>query len=136
VLKINSLKYLLVFSFFDHFLMTSSKYKLNKTGDSGQPCLTPWVITPESSDIQLPALILIMFSIYIVWIIVIKCVGIPLLDITVHNLSLSSESKAFLKSINAIYGGMLNSLCFSIICEAENVQSMQGLPFPKSFLLF
>jgi len=74
--------------------MTSSKYKLNKTGDNGQPCLTPWVITPESSDIQLPALIRIMFSIYIVCIIVIKCVRIPLLDIIVHNLSLSTESKA------------------------------------------
>jgi len=63
--------------------MMSSKYKLNKTGDSGQPCLTPWVITVESTDIPLPALILIMFSIYIVWIIVIKWVGIPLLDIIV-----------------------------------------------------
>ena len=43
--------------------MTSFKYKLNKIGDSGQPCLTPWVITLESSDIPLPALFLIMFSI-------------------------------------------------------------------------
>jgi len=48
VLKINSLKYLLVFSSFNHFLMTSSIYKLNKTRDSGQPCLIPWVITLES----------------------------------------------------------------------------------------
>jgi len=44
-------------------------------------------------------------------------------------LSLSTESKAFLKSINAIYVGMLNSVCFLIICEAENMQSMQDLPF-------
>ena len=32
--------------------MTSSKYKLNKTGDSGHPCLTPWVMSLESSDIH------------------------------------------------------------------------------------
>jgi hypothetical protein len=52
VLKINSLKYLLVFSFFNQILITSSRYKLNKTGDRGQPCLTPWVMTLESSDIN------------------------------------------------------------------------------------
>jgi len=28
---------------------------------------------------------------------------------------------------------MLNSLCFSIICEAENMQSMQDLPFLNPF---
>ena len=64
VLKINSLKYLLVFSFYNQTLIISSKYKLNKTGDSGHPSLTPWVIALESSDIPLPALTLIMFSIY------------------------------------------------------------------------
>jgi hypothetical protein len=53
VSKINSLEYLLVISFFNQILMTSSKHKLNKTGDSGQPCLTPWVMTLESSDIPL-----------------------------------------------------------------------------------
>jgi len=53
VLKINSLKYLLVFSFCNQILITSSKYKLNKTGDGGHPCLTPWVIALESSDIPL-----------------------------------------------------------------------------------
>jgi len=42
VLKINSLKYLLAVSFSNQILITSSKYKLNKTGDSGHPCLTPW----------------------------------------------------------------------------------------------
>jgi hypothetical protein len=52
----------------------------------------------------------------------------------VHNLSLSTETKAFFKSINAIYVGMLNSLCFSIICEAENMQSMEeDLPFLNPF---
>ena len=35
VLKINSLKYLLVFSFCDQIVIILSKYKLNKTGDSG-----------------------------------------------------------------------------------------------------
>jgi len=30
--------------------------------------------------------------------------------------------------MKAIYVRMLNSLCFSIICEAKNVQSMQDLP--------
>jgi len=35
--------------------------------------------------------------------------------------------------MNAIYVGMLNSLCFSIICEAENMQSMQNLPFLNPF---
>jgi hypothetical protein len=29
--------------------------------------------------------------------------------------------------------GMLNSPCFSIICEAENMQSMKDLPFLKPF---
>ena len=62
VLKINSLKYLLVVSFCNQILITSSKYKLNKTSDSGHPYLTPWVIALESSDIPLPALTLIMFS--------------------------------------------------------------------------
>jgi len=52
VWKINSLKYLLVFSFCNQILITSSKYKLNKTGDSGHPCLNPWVIALESSDID------------------------------------------------------------------------------------
>jgi len=56
-----------------------------------------------------------------------------LLDIIDHNLSLPTESKAFLKSIHAIYVGMLNSLCFSIIWEAENMQSMQDLPFLNPF---
>jgi len=42
--------------------MASSKYKLNQTGESWQPCLTPWVMTLESSDIPLTALILIMFD--------------------------------------------------------------------------
>jgi len=64
VLKINSLNYLLVFSFCNQILITSPKYKLNKTGDSGHLCLTPWVIALESSDIPLPALTLIMFSIF------------------------------------------------------------------------
>jgi hypothetical protein len=32
-----------------------------------------------------------------------------------------------------MYVGMLNSLCFSIICEAENMQSMQDLPFLNPF---
>ena len=59
VLKINSLKYLLLFIFRNQILITSSKYKLNKAGDSGHPCLTSWVIDLESSDISLPALILI-----------------------------------------------------------------------------
>jgi len=63
VLKINSLKYLLVFSFCNQILITSSRYKLNKTGDCGHPYLTPWVIALESSDIPLPALTL-MFTIY------------------------------------------------------------------------
>jgi len=48
-------------------------------------------------------------------------------------MSLSTESKDFLKSMNAIYVGMLNSLCFSIICEAENMQSMQDLPLLNPF---
>jgi len=65
VLKINSLKYLLVFGLCNEILITSSKYKLNKTDDSGHPCLTPWVIALESSDIPLPALTHIMFSLYI-----------------------------------------------------------------------
>ena len=65
VLKINSLKYLLVFSYCNQILITSSKYTLNKTDDSGHPCLTPWVIALEFSDIPLPALTLIMFSVYI-----------------------------------------------------------------------
>ena len=34
VLKINFLKYLLIFSFCNQILITSSKYKLNKTGDN------------------------------------------------------------------------------------------------------
>ena len=84
-------------------------------------------------DIPLPTLTLMVFSVYIFWIVVVKCVGIPLLDIVVHSLSLSTESKAFLKSINAVYVGMLNSLCFSIIWEAENMQSMQDLPFLNPF---
>jgi len=29
--------------------------------------------------------------------------------------------------------GILNSLCFSIICEAENINSMQDLPFLNPF---
>jgi hypothetical protein len=53
--------------------------------------------------------------------------------IIVHNLSLSTESKTFLKSINAMYVGMLNSLCFSIIFEAQNMQSMQDLLFLNPF---
>jgi hypothetical protein len=55
---------LLSFSFCNQILITPSKYKLNKTDDSGHLCLTPWVMTLESSDIQLPALTL-MFSIYV-----------------------------------------------------------------------
>ena len=65
MLKINSLKYLLVFSFCNQILITSSKYTLNKTGDSGHPCLTPWVVALESSDIPLPVLTLIIFSVHI-----------------------------------------------------------------------
>ena len=53
VLKTNSLKYLLAVSFCNQILIISSKYKLNKTGDSGHPCLTPWVVAVESSDIPL-----------------------------------------------------------------------------------
>ena len=64
---------------------------------------------------------------------VIKWVGIPLLSIIVHNLSLSTESKAFLKSINAMYVGLLNSLCFLVSCEAENMLSVQDLPFLNAF---
>jgi hypothetical protein len=45
--------------------MTSSKYKLNKTGDSGHPCLTPWVMSLESSDIPLPTLTLMMSAVYV-----------------------------------------------------------------------
>jgi len=58
-----------------------------------------------------------MFSIYIARIIVIKLVGILLLDIIVHNLSLFPESKAFLKLINAIHVGMFNSLCFELFVK-------------------
>jgi len=32
-----------------------------------------------------------------------------------------------------VYVGMLNPLCFSIICEAENMQSMQDPPFLNPF---
>jgi len=46
---------------------------------------------------------------------------------------MSTESKAFLKSMNAIYVGMLNYLRFSTIFEAENMQSMQDLPFINPF---
>jgi len=35
--------------------------------------------------------------------------------------------------MNAIYVGMLNSPCFSIFCEAENMQSVQDLPFLNPF---
>jgi len=35
--------------------------------------------------------------------------------------------------MNTIYVGMLNSVCFSIICEAENMQSVQDLPFLNPF---
>ena len=87
----------------------------------------------ESSHIPLPTLTLMVFSVYIYRIVVIKCVGIPLLDIIIHSLSLSTESKACLKSINATYVGMLNSLCFSVIWKAENMQSMQALPFLHPF---
>jgi len=72
VFKINSLKYLLGSSSCNQILTTSSKYKLNKTGDSGHPCHTPWAIALETSDIPLPALTLIKFYIYIFWIIVIR----------------------------------------------------------------
>ena len=65
VLKINSLKYLLAFSFCNQILTTSCKYTLNKTGDSGHSCLNPWVVALESSDIPLSALTLIKFSVYI-----------------------------------------------------------------------
>jgi hypothetical protein len=51
----------------------------------------------------------------------------------VHNLSLSTEPRAFLKSINTMNVGMLSSLCYSIICEAENMQSMQDLFFLNPF---
>jgi len=65
VLKINCLKYLLDFSFCNEILITSSEYKLNKTGHSGHPCLTPLVLALESSDIPLSTLTFIIFSIYI-----------------------------------------------------------------------
>jgi hypothetical protein len=32
-----------------------------------------------------------------------------------------------------MYVGMLNSVCFSTICETENMQSMQDLPFLNPF---
>jgi len=32
-----------------------------------------------------------------------------------------------------MYVGMLNSVCFSTICEAQNMQSMQDLPFLNPF---
>jgi len=35
--------------------------------------------------------------------------------------------------MNAMYVGMLNSLCFSIIYEADNTQPMQDLPFLNPF---
>ena len=37
---------------------------MNKTCDSGHPCLTPWVIALESPEIPFPALSLIMLSFY------------------------------------------------------------------------
>ena len=40
-----------------------------------------------SSVIPLPTLTLMVFPVYVFWIVVIKCVGIPLLDIIVHSLS-------------------------------------------------
>ena len=48
VLKSNSLVYVLVFNFYNQIRIASSNHTLNKTGDSGGPCLTPWVITLES----------------------------------------------------------------------------------------
>ena len=36
--------------------------------------LTPWVMSLKSSDIPLPTLTLMVFSVYILWIVVIKCV--------------------------------------------------------------
>jgi len=136
VLKINSLKHLLLFSFCNQILITSSKYKLNKTGDSGHSFLTPWVIVLESSDIPLSALSLIMFSFYIFWIIVIRWVGIPLLNIIVHNLSLSTESKAFFK-INErnICGDVKFSVFFNYFWSWEYVVHVRSA-FPKSVLLF
>jgi len=65
VLKINSLKYLLVSNSRNQIRIAASKCKLNQTGDSGHPCLTPCVKALKYSDIPCPALTLIVFSIYI-----------------------------------------------------------------------
>jgi len=59
------MKYLLAYNFCNQILITSSKYALNKTGDSAQTSLTPRVIILESSDIPLTELNLITFSIFI-----------------------------------------------------------------------
>ena len=84
---------------------------MNKTGDGGHPCLTPWVNSFRIFRYSITCVSSYnVFLIYIFWIIVIRWVGIPSLNIIVHNLSLSTESKAFLKSVNAIYVGMLNYL--------------------------
>ena len=133
VLKINFLKYLLLFSFCNQILITSSKYKLNKTSDSGHSCLTPWVIPLESSDIPLPYLI--MFSIYIFRIIVIRWVGIPLLNITVHNLSVQGVKGFFkINEIN-ICGDVKFSMFFNYLWSWEYAVHT-GSAFPKSVLLF
>ena len=129
-MKINSLKYLLVFSFCNQILITSSKYKLNETGDSGHPYLTPWVIALESSDIPLPALTLIKFSINIFWIIVIRWVGIALLNIIVHNLCLSTDKHFFKINERNICGDVKLSKFFNNLWSWEYAVHA-GSAFPK-----
>ena len=53
---------------------------------------------------------------------------IDVLSSSIHKLESLTLSKAFVKSMNVIWTGLLNSMDFSMICSRANICSIVPLP--------
>ena len=53
---------------------------------------------------------------------------IDVLSSSIHKLESLTMSKAFVKSMNVIWTGLLNSMDFSMICSRANICSIVPLP--------
>ena len=98
----------------------------NSVGARTHPCFTPLVILKGWDEVQLKLIVLWVFS----WkedIMLRSVGGHPIFFRNLSNPSLLTKSKALVKSMKGMYGGLCCSLHFSYSCFRETTMSIVGL---------
>ena len=99
----------------------------NRIAESTAPCLTPFRMSTQR-DVPISVLIYAFEFSYDCFRRLMYFLLIDVLSSSIHKQESLTLSKAFVKSMNVIWTGLLNSMDFSMICSGANICLIVPLP--------